>query len=380
MTHCTVKPAFLVRHLLVAAWCAIAAAACGGGYGGGGSSGGGGCGNYSSCTPTVAISAPAASASVSGMVTLSATATAKGTYTVASVQFKVDGTAVGTAVMTSPYSFDWDSTSTANGAHLITAVVTDSASQTATSAAVSVTVANGAFALTLAPDQLFPLPTTNATGTGSLSFDMSNGQGSGSITLSGMSATAVEVGDAYAGSSGAPIHTLIMNAGDANQWDVSNLTLSAQQRTDMQAGKLYVVARSAAFPGGELRAQLVPAGFTVNFAPLVGAAEVPAVSSGGRGLAAITVDTAHMKAAVHVMVAGLNPNGAEVDLGTAGTLGATLATLTVDPMNSHHYANEAVTLAAGDLTHINAGDWYANVFTAAHATGELRGTAPTLTQ
>jgi len=380
MSDCNMKPLSIIRQLLVASWCALAAA-CGGGYGGGGGSGGmGGCGSYSSCTPTVAISAPAANASVSGAVTLTANAAATGTYTVASVQFKVDGTAVGGMDTAAPYSYAWDSTSVSDGGHQISAVVTDSAGQTATSAAVSVTVANhGNFALTLVPDQLFPVPATSATGSGTLSFNNASGQGSGSVTLSGVTPTAVELGDAYAGSSSAAIFALTQNGTNANQWDVSAATvLSTQQRADLQAGKLYVLVRSAAFTAGELRAQLLPPGFSVNFAALFGAVEVPAVTSGGSGQAAVTVDSAGLKAAVHVTVAGIVPNGAEIDTGAAGTVGALLATLTVDPLNNHHYANEAVTLAAADLTSINAGNWYANVFTATHAGGELRGPAATL--
>jgi len=379
MKSSSVNSAAPLRHVLVSLCAALTIAACGGGYGGG-SSMGGGCGAYSSCTPTVTLSAPAASSNVSGTVTLSATAMAGGSYTVSSVQFKVDGVAVGTADTTAPFSYGWDSTSVADGAHQISAVITDSAGQTASSANVSVTVANnGGFALTLVPDQLFPVPASTATGSGTLSFNNTTGQGSGHITLSGMTATAVELGDAYAGSGSAAIATLAVNAGNASQYDIANLTLSAQQRSDLQAGKLYVVAKSAAFPAGELRAQLLPSGFSLKVAGLFGAVEVPAVSSGGSGQVALTVDSTGLKAAVHVTIAALTPTGAELDSGAPGSNGATLATLAVDATNSHHYFNESVTLVAADITNINAGNWYANVFSAAHATGELRGPAATLT-
>ena len=175
--------------MAMAATCALALAACGGGgYGGGGAMGGSACGGAygGSCTPTVSVSAPAASASVSGTVTLSATAAAKGSYTVTNVQFRVDGTAVGAADATAPYSYDWASTSLADGAHQISATVTDSSGQTATSAPVSVTVANnGSFVLTLTPGELFPVPASTATGSGTLVFNKSTGQGSGSVTLTG---------------------------------------------------------------------------------------------------------------------------------------------------------------------------------------------------
>ena len=371
--------------MAMAATCALALAACGGGgYGGGGAMGGSACGGAygGSCTPTVSVSAPAASASVSGTVTLSATAAAKGSYTVTNVQFRVDGTAVGAADATAPYSYDWASTSLADGAHQISATVTDSSGQTATSAPVSVTVANnGSFVFTLTPGELFPVPASTATGSGTLVFNKSTGQGSGSVTLTGVTATAVEIGDAFAGSSSAPLFALTVNSGNANQWDINPATiLTAPQLLDLQAGKLYVLVRSMAFAGGELRTQLLPPGISLKFSSLIGAAEIGPVVSSGSGQAAITVNSSGLSAAVHVNVAGITPTGAELDSAGLGLNAvAPVAPLTADVSDIHHYLNESVTLTASDLTNFNNGDWYANVLTASKPAGELRS-APTLTQ
>ena len=70
--------------------------------------------------PTVAVTAPAAGATVAG--TLALTATASDSGGVAGVQFRVDGTPVGTEDTTAPYSVNWTSTAVPNGAHAITAV------------------------------------------------------------------------------------------------------------------------------------------------------------------------------------------------------------------------------------------------------------------
>jgi hypothetical protein len=45
----------------------------------------------------------------------------------------------------------------------------------------------------------------------------------------------------------------------------------------------------------------------------------------------------------------------------------------VDALDPNHYLNEAVTLTAADVTDYTNGMWYANVFSAAHVSGELRG-------
>ena len=356
------------------AFCAAILAACGGGgYGGGG---GGACGGGyggGSCTPTVSISNVAGT--VSGTVTLTASAAAKGTYTISSVQFKVDGTAVGTADTLSPYSYDWVSTTVADGAHQITAVVTDSAAQTATSAMVALTVSNsGTFAVTLAADQLFPVPVTSATGSGSFTVNKISGAASGSVTLASVTPTSVEIGDAFAGAQSAVVFPLAQDAVNPNLWNVpASTTLSAPQLADLAAGKAYLLVRSAAFPNGELRAQLLPAGITVKFAALTGAAEVPSVASAASGQIAVTVDSVGLMAAAHVTVSGLAVTGAEIGMGSSSVAGAHLATLTMDASDPNHWLNEAITLTGSQAIDFTNGLWYGNVLSAAHPGGELRG-------
>jgi hypothetical protein len=102
--------------------------------------------------PVVAITAPAAATIASGTVAMTANATDDNG--VAAVQFKVDGQNAGSEDATAPYSRNWDSTAVANGGHTITAVARDATGNTATSAAVQVTVTN------LAPDP-DPVPDPN---------------------------------------------------------------------------------------------------------------------------------------------------------------------------------------------------------------------------
>jgi hypothetical protein len=92
--------------------------------------------------PTVAVTAPAGGATVTGNVALTATATDN--IAVGGVQFTVDGTNVGFEDTTSPYSVTWDSTSVPNASHTISAISRDTAGNTATAATVNVTVSNAA--------------------------------------------------------------------------------------------------------------------------------------------------------------------------------------------------------------------------------------------
>ena len=91
--------------------------------------------------PTVALSAPASGATVSGTVTVTATATDN--VGVAGVQFRLDGANLGAQDPSAPYSIAWPTAgAVTNGAHVLTAVASDAAGNVATSAAVTVTVAN----------------------------------------------------------------------------------------------------------------------------------------------------------------------------------------------------------------------------------------------
>src|SRR5437870_2001021 len=88
--------------------------------------------------PAVSITSPLASATVAGTLTLSASATDN--VGVAGVQFNLDGVNLGAEVTAAPYAISWNTTLAANGSHTLTAVARDTAGNTATTAAVSVTV------------------------------------------------------------------------------------------------------------------------------------------------------------------------------------------------------------------------------------------------
>jgi Big-like domain-containing protein len=95
-----------------------------------------------SSAPTVSITAPATGATVSGMTAVSATASAPAG--VAGVQFKLDGTNLGTELTAPPYSGSWNTTTATDGSHTLTAIARDMAGVGSTSAGVTVTVSNAA--------------------------------------------------------------------------------------------------------------------------------------------------------------------------------------------------------------------------------------------
>src|SRR5262249_31088762 len=90
--------------------------------------------------PAVSITAPTAGATVSGTTTIGASASDN--VGVVGVQFRLDGANLGAEATTSPYSLSWNTTTASNGLHTVTAVARDAAGNTATAAAVTVTVFN----------------------------------------------------------------------------------------------------------------------------------------------------------------------------------------------------------------------------------------------
>jgi regulation of enolase protein 1 (concanavalin A-like superfamily) len=90
--------------------------------------------------PTVSVIQPQESATVSDVVTL--TATASDDVGVVGVQFKVNGSNVGSEDTEAPYSIAWDSAQVANGTHVITAAARDAAGNAALSSPISVNVTN----------------------------------------------------------------------------------------------------------------------------------------------------------------------------------------------------------------------------------------------
>src|SRR5205085_1293614 len=101
------------------------------------SSGGGG----DTTPPTVSITNPSEGTTISGSVTVSATATDN--VGVAGVQFKLDGVNLGAEATTAPYSIAWNTATAANGSHTLTAVARDAAGNVKTSTPVNVVVSNG---------------------------------------------------------------------------------------------------------------------------------------------------------------------------------------------------------------------------------------------
>jgi hypothetical protein len=90
--------------------------------------------------PTVSITSPANNQTVSGTITV--TATASDDSGIAGVQFLLNGSNLNSEDVSPPYSTQLDTTTLTNGAHTLSAIARDSANNQTTSQAISINVSN----------------------------------------------------------------------------------------------------------------------------------------------------------------------------------------------------------------------------------------------
>lgn len=328
--------------------------------------------------PTVSVTPPPANVSRTATISV----TANDNVGVTQVELFVDDASVG-ADTTAPFAVDWDTSTADEGEHVLHAVASDAAGNTATSADVTVTVSNiRDFPVTLTPTQAFPVPDSGASGEGSFTVNLVTGEVTGSVTVSGMTPTAAHLHDGFAGVNGPVVQGLEQDAMDAAVWQApADASLTDALVDRLLAGALYVNVHSDAFPGGEIRAQLLPEGFRLFFTDLAGLQEVPEVftTAGARG--AVTVDTNTGAAAIHVNTtdssgaAAALPGVTAAHLHTqvAGVNGPVRIGLDQDPDLASHWFNDEGVLDAAGLEALLSARTYLNVHSDDHPGGEIRG-------
>lgn len=193
--------------------------------------------------PTVTLTAPAANSTGTVGVAITLTATAADTGgSIASVQFQADGTNVGAADTTAPYSVAW--TPASAGTHTLRAIATDNEGAQTTSTAVTVTIAAPALSATLtAPTAL----QTGITGTIDLTATVTGTVAGVEFQVDGVQVGAVDTTAPYAASL------------DTTQYASGQHVVRARAR---DAGGNVSAWSSATVQFGGSRTQ--PAGFTRN--------------------------------------------------------------------------------------------------------------------
>jgi hypothetical protein len=110
--------------------------------------------------PSVSLTAPAAGSTVTGTLTIAASASDN--IGVTSVQFTLNGVNLGASDTAAPYAIAWNTTGASNGSHVLRAVARDAAGNVTTSAARTVAVTNQT-SDTTAPTVSLTTPAAGAT-------------------------------------------------------------------------------------------------------------------------------------------------------------------------------------------------------------------------
>lgn len=183
------------------------------------------------------------------------------------------------------------------------------------------------------------------------------------------------------GANGAVLATLYNGSGafDAMHPISGTVSLSPQQVMEMITGKYYINVHTAKVGSGEIRGQIEawsPGAF-LN-APLLGSSQVPPEASNAAGLMRLTLSDALDRLAYTVVVTDINGiNAAHIHRGPAGVNGPVVASLfaTGDPegFSPSNPIGGGVPLSAQGWVDLLTGYFYANVHTAAHLAGEIRG-------
>jgi hypothetical protein len=361
------------RTIVLLAMLTFAIVGCGGGGGGGGNA------PPPAPTPppatTVTLDA-ASSGSVNRTIQLSATVTAATGVTVTSVEFLVDGTVVGTAT-TAPYGVNWDTSTVADGAHNITARVTDSLARIVTSSAASYTVTNNpVIHVQLSNDEVLPAVTSDATAEGDITVNLVTGAVSGGIAIQGLTATLAHIHRGYAGVNGPVVVDFAADPANSARWNaVAGGALSADDVDNLLAGALYVNVHSAAHPGGEIRGQLQPENIQVVYSPMSHEQVVPAAPDAASGTVAATIDSGAGTATVHAITSALvEPTETHVHSAAQGeNATAPLFALTQTQTDPNHWAAELQPVTAAQIDAFEANLWYVDVHTTGLPNGAVRG-------
>jgi len=225
------------------------------------------------------------------------------------------------------------------------------------------------FAALSGANEVPPVTTTTASGTGVLAFSPTTGQISGFVKTSGITGTQAHIHEAATGVNGPVIVPLTQTPAGSGIWVVAaNQTLTQAQIASFNAGNLYFNVHSVANPGGEIRGQILPANIKIGTAALDGSKEVPAVVTAASGTGIMSLNTITRQVTGNISNTGIAGTLAHVHEAVAGVNGPVIIPLTLTPPLST--LQSPLTVSTTSLADGSVGTAYSQTLT---ATG---GTAP----
>jgi hypothetical protein len=233
-------------------------------------------GNSGTSVPVVTVTDPVAGSTVGAVVIIAANVASANP--VSSVQFYVDGTAVGSPVTAPPYSTFWDTETYSAGTHTITATATDSFGGIGTSSPDSVTVDNSHPANVIGIDKQVFVDGVGTMTTPAFSTSADNELLIAFVALDGPSSSSQTATVAGSGLTWTLLKRSNTQAGDAEIWTtvapnpLANATVIVQPGLGTAYhGTLVVVAFSNAAGPGMVNQSAAPSGAPDIYIPGVSA-------------------------------------------------------------------------------------------------------------
>ena len=221
------------------------------------------------------------------------------------------------------------------------------------------------FFATMQGAQETPPVTTSASGTGRFLYEPDTRTLSGTVNTANVNGTAAHVHTAVVGVAG-PV-TIPMTGGPT--WTLPPTVLTEAQAADLLAGRMYANVHSAANPGGEIRGQLYQ---PVRMAAMIGASEVPAVTTTATGTCWVSVNPFTLGVAGRIESTLTGSSAAHVHRGSPTVAGPVVIPMTSPSPGTWVIANGA-TITDELLARFMEGNLYCNVHTPANPGGEIRG-------
>lgn len=222
-----------------------------------------------------------------------------------------------------------------------------------------------------------PANASTARGTVIVRFNTATNELELSGNYEGLSAavTGSHIHNAAAGSNG-PVIVNLANSGGTFGVLNATATLTDPQETALMNGEMYVNVHSSNFPGGEIRAQLLPgtSGETqYSQVVITGLQEVPANISTATGYGAVMVDKITGQTYVTAVFTGLSGNVSNAHLHQAapGTNGGVVMALTYDGTTQGVVSGSQILTPAQVEAYLN-GLLYINIHSTAFPGGEIR--------
>ena len=226
-------------------------------------------------------------------------------------------------------------------------------------------------------DQQVPVAATSASGDGYAVVNTSTYDLELVVHTSGVDdATAAHIHTGGIGMNGDVLVALEQSMTDPGMWMTpADTAIDADILTVLASGGHYVNVHTPAFPGGEIRGQIVTPEYVIATFALSGAQEVPAVTTtaSGNGYALVNSMTYALDLVVHTDGVD-DATAAHIHTGRIGMNGDVLAALEQSMEDPGMWMTADGTMLTAEIFDVLAsGGHYVNVHTPANPSGELRG-------